>query len=378
MIQPEITTRRVRNMMGVAFAAAVAFSLVACSTPAAPTVSPEPSSDAATACVTAATASVDAARQEAPPYFPTDSQMSSNAGKSVWFIANSSFEIVQKTAGAFEDAAQAAGMTAKTYFSNGSVADETAGIQQAINQNADGIVVMGDPAQLSNAVKEAADANISLAWFSQDVSIALPATVKGSIPADWKADGKLIADWILADSGCDAKVGIIRAATVTSSANEAQGVMDRIAELCPKCVVQTADIAFATLSADIPNGVRTIMTKEPDTKYMVSSYDSLVPLVSAALAQAGSAGVKVLGHDGSPENLNIVRDGRQAIDIALPPVAYLGQYILDNLGTVMAGGTPRTDPLPSMLIDAKNIGASNDDLFASYSDSLAKFEKAWR
>ena len=120
------------------------------------------------------------------------------------------------------------------------------------------------------------------------------------------------------------------------------------------------------------------MTKEPDTKYMVSSYDSLVPLVSAALAQAGSAGVKVLGHDGSPENLNMVRDGRQAIDIALPPVAYLGQYILDNLGTVMAGGTPRTDPLPSMLIDAKNIGASNDDLFASYSDSLAKFEKAWR
>lgn len=376
MIHPETPTRRARNLTGVAFAAAVVFSLVACGSPSTP-ANPDSSPDAATDCVTVATASVEAARKEAPPYFPTDSKMSSNAGKSVWFIANSSFEIVQKTAAAFEEAAKAAGMTAKTYFSNGSVADETAGIQQAINQDADGIVVMGDPAQLSNAIKEAADANVSLAWFSQDVSVPLPAAVKGSIPADWKTDGRLIADWILADSGCDAKVGILRAATVTSSANEAQGVIDRIAELCPKCVVQTADIAFATLSADIPNGVRTIMTKEPDTQYMVSSYDSLVPLASAALAQVGSTGVKVIGHDGSPENLDMVRDGRQAIDIALPPVAYLGQYILDNLGTVMSGGTPRTEPLPSMLLDSKNIGASNDALFASYSDSLSKFEEAW-
>jgi ribose transport system substrate-binding protein len=378
MIQPETTTRRTRKTVGVALTAAVVLSLLACSSPSSPETSTPPSADAAADCVTAATASVEAARKEAAPYYPTDSKMSLNAGKSVWFIANSSFEIVQKTAAAFEDAAKAAGMTAKTYFSNGSVADSTAGIQQAINQKADGIVVMGDPAQLSNAIKEAADAKISIAWFSQDVSVPLPAAVKGSVPADWHADGALIGDWILADSGCDARVGILQAPTITSSANEAKGVTDRISELCPKCEVQTADIAFATLAADIPSGVRTIMTKQPDTAYIIASYDSLVPLVTAALAQVGSPDVKVIGHDGSPENLSLVRDGRQAIDIALPPVSYLGQYILDNLGTVMAGGTPRTEPLPSLLLDSKNIGASNDALFTGYADSLAQFEKAWQ
>lgn len=370
--------RQVRSIASAVLTATLAVTLIACSSPASPDVTAPPNSNGTADCVATATASVDAARKEPAPYYPTDSKMSANAGKSVWFIANSSFKIVQDTASAFGEAAAAAGMTSKSYFSNGSVADGTAGIQQAINQGADGIVMMGDPSQLSNAIKEASDAGVSIAWFSQDVSIPLPAAVKGSIPADWHSDGRLIADWILADSGCDAKVGILRAPTVTSSANEAQGVIDRISELCPECEVQTADIAFATVSADIPNGVRTIMTKQPETKYLIASYDSLVTLVSAALTQVGTPDVKVIGHDGSPENLTLVRDSRQAVDIALPPVAYVGQYILDNLGTVMAGSTPRTDPLPSMLFDAENIGPSNDALFASYADSLANFTKAWR
>ena len=303
--------------------------------------------------------------------------MAKNKGKTIWMITDGSLQIIKETAAAVQAAATAAGMTAKIYYSSGTVADETAGIQQAINAHAGGLVIMGDPAQLTQAIGAAHAAGIPMTWFSQDTSATLPATVAGSVPDNWYADGQLIADWILADSGCNASVGILDVPVLTSSANEAKGIAAEIAAKCPSCRTYIQDVSLATLTTDIPGDVRTIMTQHPKTNYFAASYDSFVTFTDTELAQLGDSQVKVIGHDGNTANFDLIRQGKQALDIALPPVDYMGAYIVDDIGTAMTGGMPRTMPLPTRIVDSTNVGASGTDLFPSYANPVSQFTAAW-
>jgi ribose transport system substrate-binding protein len=386
--------RSLRRWLGSGTVALLAASLASCSssgggataskTPAATgggttsaaTTGAGATTAAANDCVTKATAAVNAVRPEPAPAYPASSVMAKNKGKTVWLVTSSSLPILKQTGEAFVAAATAAGMTGKVWYSTGTVEDETRGIQQAIGQHADGLVLMGDPAQLTNAIKEAQDAKIPMAWFSQDATVQLPASITGSVPADWYADGKLAADWILQDSQCNAEVGVVKFSTLTSSAREAQGVQDELTALCPDCKVHTYEANIATFATALPQGIQTMLQQFPNVKYVVASYDSMVAPVNTGINQLGKS-VKVLGHDGNPENFDLIRQGKQVFDLALPPTSFMGAYIVNDIGEAMGGGTPATNVLPSRLIDSSNVGASGADLFPSYADSLGKYRAAW-
>lgn len=328
-------------------------------------------------CAADALARVNERRAEPPMELPqSPSMMTKNKGKTIWLVTSSAAPIIHETGDAFIKAASAAGMTGKVWYSKGTADDAARGIAQAIGQRAGGIVLMGNPDVLKNQIKDVSDAGIPMAFFSQDASVQLPDSIKGSVPIDWNGDGRLAGSWIEADSGCNAEVGVIRVPVLTSSSSQAAGVKEELETNCPACKVYVVDVELAKLATDLPSAVSNLLQLHSGVNYIVAGYDSSVPPVQAVVAQVG-AKVKVLGHDGNTTNADLIRQSKQSFDLALPPATWIAAKIVNEIGLVMAGDAPTKSPLPSRVVDDTNVGEAGTDLFPSYADALTRFQEVW-
>ena len=353
------------------------------SAPDEPAPAPEPESglDPIAECVATAEAAVAAGQEPIPvkgPSAPLD--MSVNAGKSIWNILILSNEFTNAVTAGLEEAAAEAGMEVTIFDGQGDPNKWNLGVEQAIAQGADAIVLQAvAPGAVSAPLADAAAAGIVVIdLLNRSTEQELPEGLFAHVTPDFGASGELMANWMLADSGCDVNAAIFGIRALPIHEDMMISAQSTIEDACD-CKVVLEDVDPTTIGTDFAPNVSAVLVREGDINYVFPVFDGVVPLAKAAVE---GFDVKILGHDGVSSNLDDIRaggEGAQVADGAFPPNEWIGWAIADQVGRALAGEPAIDWTVPTAVIDSGNVGPSNDALgpFADWTNFRDSFREAW-
>ena len=342
-----------------------------------PAAAPDPNSQ----CIADAEAAVAAGQQPIPvkgPSAPLD--MSALAGKSIWNILIFTNEFTGAVTAGLDEAAAEAGIEVTIFDGQGDPNEWNLGVEQAIAQGADAIILQAvAPGAVSAPLADATDAGIAVVdIFNGSADQPLPAGVFAHVTPDFRASGVLMANWMLADSGCDVRAAIFGIRALPLHEDMMTSAKATIEAACD-CKAVLQDVDPTTIGSDFAPNVSAVLGREGDINYLFPVFDGVVPLAKAA---AEGFDVKILGHDGVSSNLDDIRsggEGAQVADGSFPPNEWIGWALLDQVGRALSGEPALDWTVPHTVIDSGNVGPSNDQLgpYADWTDFRDSFREAW-
>ena len=270
-----------------------------------------------------------------------------------------------------QEAGKALGWNVTVADGKGDPATWNSAIQQAVTAKADGIVLLAvDPALVAGALAKAKAAGIPV------VSTFIPklgaTAVDGYASTDHAQGGKILADWIIKDSGGKAKVLMLDEKAFPELVKRNTALLDELKAACPGCTVaDTVEFNIGTMASQLAGAVTSSLQRHPDVTYVVAPFDSAGIFAGQGIRSAGAtARVKMVGAEGDPNGIQGVQSGGQAVDLATVP-PWGGWAAVDLLVRHMAGSPVETAELPQRLFDKSNVpsgkGWSGDvDYKASY------------
>ncbi|MBO1900552.1 sugar ABC transporter substrate-binding protein [Leucobacter weissii] len=309
------------------------------------------------------------------PESPLD--LDSLAGSSIWHLTNSHNQFSTEMAAGVEEAGEAAGVDVTVFDGQNSTSRYSEGINQAIAQGADGIILMAiQPSVVAEDLKAAEAAGIRvLSTLNGDPDEPVEAGTFGNLTADYTADGELMAKWVLADSGCTANSVVIQSSPVHVWDLATKGFEAATEEFCAEaCGVEVIDLDPANIANDLGNQLQTKLQTNPDIDYVVPVWDSAIPLVSPVVATAGRP-ITVFAHDGITESLQLISEGTdQQGTLAMAPSGWIGWAAFDEVARAILGEPSPGYVIPTRLVTRENVG---DGSLASVSPEYVDFQSAF-
>jgi len=193
-------------------------------------------------------------------------------------------------------------------------------------------------------------------------------------------DGKLEADWIYAHEGAKANVEFTWVPELNFSALVRTAFIAQMKTLCPKCSVSSLSIPVADLGSSAPQMIVSALQANPKINTVtVSNSENLIGLPSA-LKTAGLSNVTLVGAGAGPANLQYLKAGQQAVDLAADyPV--LSWAMVDAAARAATGqAIPKTEsigiPVQEFLTKA-DITFNPANGWTGYPDFAKRFKKLW-
>jgi len=333
------------------------------------------------ACVSQATKAADQVKGPLALKAPTTPvNMKSLAGKSVWMVSAVQDEFNQTVGNSFIEASTAAGLKGRYVEAEGQVTRMGQLVQEAVTAKASGIVLFNiDPNNVSGPLGAAKDAGIPVIDFNNgNPTDPVPPGIFAHVAFQFTAQGKDMADWMLADSKCNLHLAQFVLPTFPIDTDLTQATEAEVKRLCASCTVVDTKFDITTFQTTLGPLAVTVARRYPNINYMNPAFDAFDGLVSPAIQQMG-AKIKLVGHDGSASNLAAMR-GHSTLQVmtdATPPEPYLGWVLMDQLGRGMSGSQPADWGLPGRLVDQTNIGQTDADLFPAYQNFKGSFLSTW-
>lgn len=332
------------------------------------------------ACVATVTDYVNQEREELELLLPESSfDVADVQGKSVWIINVLTNQFIGSSNEGYQAAADAAGVDLTIFDGQGNANTWNEGMQQAIAQGADGIILFGiDSSIVSEAVKEATAAGITVVEsLAVNYDAERMPELFANLSADYYKDGATLANWTLADSDCTANTYVMYSSGLPIWVDTRDGAFDAFAENCPECTISDENVDLANVATELPRLAQTKLAQSPETGYILATWDSALPFIESAAIQV-NPDVALLGRDGIDEALNEIRSGGMTkVTVASPPPQWIAWTAFDNVLRGIAGQEPNGLQVPTRLIDATNVGAANSDVMSNYIDFGAAFAKVW-
>lgn len=291
----------------------------------------------------------------------------------------------QRGADAAEAAADSLGWKATTIDGKGTPQGMNGGIREAINVKADGLVTICVPNELVQdsvaAARKAGLAVIDICGYGKpgpegpNVFINVP---------DGEKTGTALANFVIADSGGKAKIGLIRDPTfpaVRQFTDVGVGVLE---DKCPQAGCEIAaetTITIAELETTAGSKAVSFMQANPDVDYLWVPYDGMASVLVPALSQAGFADkVKVVSTDGNEQNFSLIESGDMQVATTAGALEWAAYGAVDELVRIFAGEQPIPGPtytkwIPTRLFTEANIPKTlpwEGDL-----DYAAEYERLW-
>jgi ribose transport system substrate-binding protein len=335
--------------------------------------------DGAGACTSSAGQAIGDYTKPMQPALPTTPlPMKQLAGKTFWFIEPVHNTTIGAIAEGFAEAGKAAGVKTVIFDGKGNVATWNQGIAQAVSQGADGIVLQGiTPDLVSGEFAKAQKKGIvmidSFTGSPDDPLNGLFSHV--TLP--YGKGGALQVDYALAKTECKLN-SVTLGISVYASIKQMLAAADaELKKLCPDCKNTTVDLDPAKIAANGGATTQTALNRDSGINYVIASSDSVAFQAVPAIAQAGKAeDVPVIGFNGDPANLKLVQEGKQAADIAGPPLNYQGWAELDTLGRGILKMKAEVNALPLQIFDQSNLPAGSEP-YSEFGDYRAGFKQNW-
>lgn len=316
------------------------------------------------------------------------------AGKKVWVVACSAIiESCSVPAAFAADAGRAIGWDI-TEFDGGLNADKQAeGIRQATAAGANGIVLAGiDCAKVTAPLQDARAKDVEIVSFyafdCNDPSVGGEPLLTGQVNfgdqfatyADVaKGFGRVKANYVISKTDGKAKI--------LNMGSEDYLVMDYInqgfeagIETCPECeIVDMVPFVEADLlSGKLRDNLINALQQHPETTVVHVPIDPLFAIaVNGALQQSGRTDLLVMGGDGLPSNMDLIRNGTETAAVAFPH-EWTGWASIDTLNRVFAEPGERIPDsgIGWTLIDKEhNLPASGP--FEPEQDFKASYKQVW-
>ncbi|MBK0419804.1 sugar ABC transporter substrate-binding protein [Leucobacter sp. CSA1] len=372
-----------RRLLGAcAGTAAIVLALSGCAGGAADAESGEASAGGSEECIAAVASAVEEGLAPSPlvaPSAPLD--LAALSGKSIWYITNSHNQFSTEMASGVQEAGEEAGVKITVFDGQNSTSRYSEGINQAVAQGADGIILMAiQPSVVAEDLKAAEAAGVQvLSTLNGDPTEPVEPGTFGNFTADYTADGELMAQWVLNDSGCTSKSVVVQSSPVHVWDLAAKGFEAATKELCPEdCSVEVIDLDPANIANDLGNQLQTALQTSPDVDYVVPVWDSAIPLVAPVVATAGRP-ITVFAHDGISESLELIASGQdQQGTLAMAPPTWIGWAAFDEVARAILGEESPGYVIPTRLITEENVGdGSIADVSPEYVDFQSAFTEAW-
>jgi len=352
---------------------------------ATPTV---PLDSAQLAAIRSAQAAVDRARS-AGGAAPAPAPRPAISDKKIAIVTLSTDESGAVPIAGIEAAAKAIGWSTTVFNANHDIAQVSALVRRAVSAGYAGIVpVVIDCGFAANAFQEAkaqgvvvipvnavdCDDPMSPAKGESGFSAEIP-TAAGNTDAFWKQAGIDAANKVIADSGNQARVitvvdpelGILNAMT--------EGFRETIAAYKGSEIVET--VSFTTpdyTSGKLTTMIQTALSKHPDATYVKSPFTAATAQYVVPAVTASHCGVKVIGGEGLPSELGLIRSGKVLSTTSLPG-QWLGWAVIDTFNSVFSGQPPVNSGLTWVTVDKDNV--PDGDAIAANVDYESVYRQAW-
>lgn len=278
--------------------------------------------------------------------------MSKIAGKIIFNIPNTSaipyIEAVDLEA---QELAESYGATWIEYSTAGLPTEHSAGVDQAINSNADLIILaQGVNAELiTPALERAKEAGIPvLSTHTYQNGTDLPPALEGLVTsrttAPFNEAGRLMADYAIKDTEGKGEILIVNSSEVPPSNGMVAAMKDEISAQCGECKVTEVDVASTAWATDLASTVQASFQTNPNINYVLPVYDSMMLFVESAVISSGKTGqVKTASFNGTPSILKLMQDGDVVAMNVGEDVSWLAWSTLDEAGRILTGAPLTSD-----------------------------------
>lgn len=388
----------------ILFVSVLVLALAGCGNAGAPDASPSASGVAqqdveavAPMVDLAADASVDDRRQaaadlvadaKAPIEFvaPGDAiNVSEFAGQEIWIIsADLSIPFHQNIVAGFEEAAEAAGLTAQVFDGKGQQQEASRGIDQAIAANAAGIALLSiSPSFQVGALQRAEEAGIAVIGMLTTSSEDHPwPLTDGEATYSYYKSGFLLAAYAVQSSDLPIHSAYLDVSEFKELGYLNEGLHDGMEELCGSdCVIEYSDMLVASFQEQSQTLTQSQLNRFSDISWIFPAFDAMALFVVPSVDAAGRADdVKVGSINAVTANLQFILDGNvQVVDDGIPN-RWMGWGGVDRLLRAMAGEAPATSEVPIRLFDAENLEGvdieDEDSLFGG-TDYRTAYRELW-
>ncbi|CAN5266598.1 hypothetical protein BH09ACT5_BH09ACT5_09970 [soil metagenome] len=305
------------------------------------------------------------------------------AGKSVWFIPNSSsipFTVaVQK---AFETIADKVGINLTVWPSTGKPTEWVQGIDQAIAQDADLVVMAAPPQLVGPQLAALADAGIPVVVPHQyDPTMEKPEDVTAFEYAPFLDAAKLMADQAIVDTNGKANTLVITTNESPPSKPMADAIRAEFEEYCDECSITEVNVPVADWGSKMQSEVQTALLRDPDMNYIITIFDSATQFVVPGVAAAGKTGsVGIATFNNTPFVLENVQKGVVNMDVG-ESINWIGYASMDQVLRILSGVEPSETESATLRVftkeNADELGTPADNEKGYDEAYIAAYEKLW-
>lgn len=361
--------------------------------------------DPATAASSAALAAVDQAMLAAAQhqvdlaYKGTDRDPPTSApkpepGKKVWIISPGQVgESASIPTNAAKEAGEIVGWKMTIFDGKADPSLFATGVRQAIAAKADGIIIDGiDCSLIKQALIEARAAKVkTLAYYALDCD---DPSVKGQPLFDGivnfgkqfgdyatltRAWGAAKADWVIVKTQGRAKVISFKEDELLVVKYIREGFEQELAK-CKTCeIVKTVDFTLADLGPKLQQKAQGALLQHPEANAIHVPYDTAVHLgVAAAVVESGrSKSLNVIGGEGFPSNVQLIREGKGQDAANAFPAQWTGYAAVDSLNSIFHGQQPQDSGEGFQLIDREHNLPPPGQGYSPSKDFRTAYKKAW-
>jgi ribose transport system substrate-binding protein len=354
--------RRARRKAGyVAVLAAAGLAMAACSSSGGGTAQASGSASGSAASADGGSPAVASAlaKYQAQPTFTAPGpafDAKAAAGKTVWVVPTSSaVPLVIQDETAIKQALGTVGVKSQAVTTSGLVTEWVNGIDQAVSQKADGIILIGvDPNLVRPQLAAAAAAHIPVVYTFSITGQPVAPYVTGNAAIDYPEAGDVMVLKAIADTDGNAHIALIESKELASHQSMIPAIKAELKATCPACTIETTiDVPIADWSTQITSDVTTARNSNPKINIVMPLSDTMAEYVIPALRSASSSQVKIETEGASAAIVAQVPDDISSdIGWSNPWVGYASadQVLRGMTGTAAV----KSENIPIVLFDSAN------------------------
>ncbi len=307
-------------------------------------------------------------------------------GKKVAIIpASSNVPFVTTIAEGMVRIGKQAGLDVTVFKNQGSPAEWSKGVSDAISKNVDSIDLLAgiDPKAVSAQVAQATGAGKKVVvTHLYDVNQEVDASVTAATNIPYEQAGRLLADWAITKTEGKANVLVTVITQVNSTTPMLAGINDEFTTRCGDgCKVTTIDSTIADLGK-LQQQVQSALTSDPTINYVINLYDSAqAPQTEAAIKALGRDDLKIATFNGTPDILKLIKPGSIIEMDVGENLDWIAYGAIDQHLRLLTGGEATTSPnIPIRVFDETNVAEAGTppENGKGFGDTYAdEYQKLW-
>ena len=286
-----------------------------------------------------------------------------------------------------QDAAQAAakalGWKVKVFNGGLTPATFTSAMDEIVQTPNDGVLAIGilPNSAIQTQLNSLKSKNVPFVAVASASPVGDGMIANFSSTPEIAQSGKVMADWIVADSNAKAKIAYFWDPSLTQHLAAKNAFTSEVASLCPDCKVDVQSTSFSTgIGTADPKQIVSYLQRNTDVNYLVVGIGDATAGVPQALAAAGLAGkVKIVTRLADAINFKAIQSGTETMGVT-EETYEVGWRMIDVLARTMEGASITCCSTPIGTIHVITKSDLPADLSKPYSvpNYESFFLKAWQ